>query len=349
MSSDRRPRIGYIGFGSYLPETVVHNNDLASLVDTTDDWIVRRTGIRTRRVLGEDESILDMAVEAARRALTDASVEPGDIDDIRVGVNTWLRFPSLATQIQRELSCHRAAASDVSAGCAGFVYAVEEAVNRMWVESVRYGSPTIALVVGVDGLSHITDWSDRSTCVLLGDGAGAAVIAEATDNEILAVHTHADGRYGDLLYSDPVIGNQLDHGSEITFVQDDHTPRTYLRMDGPKTYAVAVKTMARDVREVIRKYNQASGSSLTVQDMAWVIPHQANLRIIEAVADRLSVPMDRVYCEGVTQYGNTSTASIPIGYADTRGRLEERDGPSFEVDVAFGAGFASGAILRRVS
>lgn len=348
MRGRSHPSFGYAGSGAYVPDVVVTNEDLAGMVDTSDAWIRRRTGIATRRVLPENETILDMAVEAARRALEDASVAAREVDDIRVGVNTWMRFPSLATQVQKALGCPRAAAADVSAGCAGFVYAVEEAYNRMWVEHERYGRSTTALVIGVDALSHITDWSDRSTCVLLGDGAGAVVLGRDTSDEILAVHTHADGRHGDLLYSDPVVGSQIRDAGERLFTHEERGPRPYLHMDGPRTYAAAVKTMARDVEMVLDKYNRASDCSVGLEDIRYVFPHQANLRIIEAVAARLGMPMDRVYTDGVKQYGNTSTASIPLGYADRRERRDEGSGPSYEVDVAFGAGFASGAILRRV-
>jgi len=342
------PRLGYLGFGARVPDLEVTNEDLSRLVDTSDEWIVRRTGIKTRRVLGSEETILDMAVAAAREALDDAGVAPGEVDDIRVGVNTWLRFPSLATQIQKTLGCRKASAADVSAGCAGFVYAVEEAYNRMWVERMRYGRKTVARVGGVDGLSHITDWSDRNTCVLLGDGAGAVVMGEGADDEILAVETHADGRYGHLLYSEPVLESQLENGNGVDFTNETSVPRTYLHMDGPRTYAVAVKTMARDVRRVVKKYNAMNGAKLALGDLDYVFPHQANLRIIEAVAGRLGVDMAQVYSEGVRRYGNTSTASIPMGYADTRDRNQGRSEAAYEVDVAFGAGFASGAILRRV-
>lgn len=318
------------------------------MVDTTDDWIVRRTGISTRRVLADDETLLGMAVGAARAALDDAEVGPSEVSDIRVGVNTWLRFPSLATQVQKELGCRKASASDVSAGCAGFVYAVEEAYDRMYVERVRYGRRTVALVLGVDALSHITDWSDRSTCVLLGDAAGAVVLMEDAPNEILAIHTHADGRYGDLLYSDPVLGSQLaPEGDPRPFTRACTGPRTFLHMDGPRTYAVAVRSMVRDVRAVIRKHNRVTAASVDPADIEYVYPHQANLRIIEAVAARLGVPPERVYSDGVKRYGNTSTASIPLGYWETHRDGAGPNRPGYQVDVAFGAGFASGAILRR--
>jgi 3-oxoacyl-[acyl-carrier-protein] synthase-3 len=349
--------IGYTGHGAYLPATVVTNEDLERIVDTSDEWIERRTGIRARRILDRGESILDMAVEAARRAMRDAGVGPKEIGDIRVAVNTWLRFPSLATQVQKALGALHASAADVSAGCAGFIYAVEEAYNKIFLEKVRYGRSLVSLVIGVDGLSHITDWTDRRTCVLLGDGAGAVVMREVEAGGIEAIHTHADGRYGDLLYSDFVLEEQLRSPRTKTFTNKRQGPRAYLHMDGPKTFAIAVKTMAREVETVIRKYNEAhrygasgngAGRPLALEDIGYVFPHQANLRIIEATAKKLGVSLDKVYTAGVVSYGNTSTASIPIGYAETRDRHNGSSGPCWEVDVAFGAGFASGALLRRV-
>jgi 3-oxoacyl-[acyl-carrier-protein] synthase-3 len=341
----REPHFAYVGIGAFLPETVLTNADLARIVDTDDEWIQRRTGIKTRRVLRKDESILDMAVAASRRALEDAGVEPREIGDIRVGVNTWMRFPSLATQLQDALGIGDASAADVSAGCAGFIYAVEEAYNKLFVEKVRHGRDLVSLVVGVDGLSHVTNWTDRQTCVLLGDGAGAVVLKEVERGGILATHTHAAGEYGDMLWSDFVLANQS-NGDPRQFTHETKGVRPYLHMDGRKVYGVAVETMVNDVRTVIDKYNRMSGESLAVTDVDYVYPHQANLRIVEMVAKRLKVPQEKVYSEGVVNYGNTSTASIPLGYADNRDLFGP--GERLEVDVAFGAGFASGAILRRV-
>ncbi|MCK6458987.1 MAG: beta-ketoacyl-ACP synthase 3 [Planctomycetes bacterium] len=335
--------VGYVGFGGYVPPTELSNADLERIVDTDDEWIQRRTGIRTRRILAEGETILDMAVRAARAALADAGVDPAEIDDIRVGVNTWLRFPSLAARLQEALGAPRASAADVSAGCAGFVYAVEQAYHRILVEKARYGRETIALVVGVDGLSHITDWTDRQTCVLLGDGAGAVVLRHVPTGGILATHTHADGRYGDVLWSDCVLSGQA-NGSPKTFTHETTGPRAYLHMDGKKVFAVAVETMVDDVLRVIGKHRDATGERIGIEDVDYVYPHQANLRILEMVGKRLGVPIEKVYTEGVVRYGNTSTASIPLGYWDNR---KTRGAGRLEVDVAFGAGFASGAILRR--
>jgi 3-oxoacyl-[acyl-carrier-protein] synthase III len=339
-------KIGYLGMGCYLPVTVLSNRDLEGIVDTSDDWIQRRSGIRERRVLAAGETILDMTVAAARRALDDAGVDGHQIGDVRVGVNTWLRFPSLATQVQRAIGAREASAADVSAGCAGFIYAVEEAYNKILIEKLRYGRDLLALVVGVDGLSHITDWTDRSTCVLLGDGAGAVVLGAGAAGSIEAIHTHADGRHGDLLYSDFVLAGQTRPGDGVAFTHQSEGPRPYLHMDGPKVYPVAVKTMVQDVRTVLGKFNRVNGHPIGLADVRYVYPHQANLRIIETVAKKLGVPLERVYTDGIARYGNTSTASIPIGYCETRDQEHAPGG--YEIDVAFGAGFASGALLRRV-
>ncbi|MEM8963983.1 MAG: beta-ketoacyl-ACP synthase 3 [Acidobacteriota bacterium] len=340
-------QIGYLGFGSYLPPTIVTNDELASIVDTSDDWIRRRTGIQTRRVLARDETILDMAVKAAERALDDAGIRAEDLDDIRVGVVTWCRFPSLATQVQRAIGAHRASAADVSAGCAGFIYAVEEAYNRLFIAHQRGGHRGHALVIGVDGLSHITNWRDRGTCVLLGDGAGAVVIGPSTENQILAIHTRAAGHHGDLLYSNAPLVNQKTNDAAVLFSHHELGPRSYLHMDGPKVFPIAVRTMVEDVHRVIESHNRWSDDLVSLDDVRYVFPHQANLRIIESVAKRLGVPLDFVYTTGVRDYGNTSSASIPIGYVDQR--EHQRGRGDIEVDVAFGAGFASGAILRRIA
>ena len=213
---------------------------------------------------------------------------------------------------------------------------------------MKYGRELIALVVGVDGLSYITDWTDRSTCVLLGDGAGAVVLREVPRGGILATHTRAQGEYGHLLYSDHVLRRQYSKESG-DFSHDEMVGRPYLHMNGPKVYAIAIETMVDDVHLVIEKYNSLGEERIALSDIDYVYPHQANLRIIEQVALRLGVDLERVYTDGIVRYGNTSTASIPIGYADMRreGRRADRD--RYEIDVSFGAGFASGAILRKVA
>ena len=359
-------KIGYVGAGSYLPAKVLTNDDLAAIVDTDDEWIVRRTGIRERRVLSADESILDMAVGAARAAIANAGINAEEITDIRVGVNTWARFPSLATQVQAELGLNGCSAADVSAGCAGFVYAVEEAYNKLYVERQLYDRKGTALVIGVDGLSHITNWRDRSTCVLLGDGAGAVVMREVEAGGILAISTCAEGRHGELLYCESALWTQwapsrpgpptrdtgLGPPTHDTgpgpFTHETAGVRPYLHMDGRKVYGVAVRTMVEDARAVIELFNRNNPSPIGVEDIGFVYPHQANLRIIEKVASKLEIPLERVYTNGIEKFGNTSTASIPIGYVDPAARQRPAAEGDYEIDVAFGSGFASGAILREV-
>ena len=341
-----KDKIGYLGFGSFLPSRTLTNQDLEQMVETSDEWIRQRTGIETRRIMDENETVLDMALQAAEKALKDADVSVDDIGDVRVAVNTWMRFPSLATQVQKDLGINSGSASDVAAGCAGFIYAVEDAYNKILAERTLYARRLTSLVIGVDGLSLVTNWTDRNTCVLLGDGAGAVVMGISDESEILATHTEAEGKYGDLLYSDPVLPHQLKEGKSLRFSHAEMGRRSYLHMDGTKVFPVAVRTMARNVREVLRKYNDMHPEDrIEVSQIDYIYPHQANLRIIAAVADSLDLPMERIYSEGVVKYGNTSAASIPIGYAETRHRTKDR----VMVDVAVGSGFASGAILRRAS
>lgn len=337
-------KIGYLGYGSYLPSLVLTNEDLEKIVDTSNEWIQQRTGIQTRRVMNKSESVLDMAVQASRKALSDAGLSPSDIGDIRVGVNTWMRFPSLATQLQTTLGIKGSSASDISAGCAGFIYAVEDAYNKIVVEKQEYGRDLLSLVIGVDGLTLVVDWTDRNTCVLLGDGAGAVVLGRLEQNEILAINTEAEGQYGDLLYSETILENQLLDPERFTFSHEEKGKRSYLRMEGKKVFPVAVRTMVRNVKKVLEKYNTNTHSQpISLSDIDFVYPHQANLRIIKAIAEQLKMPLENVYTNGVRKYGNTSAASIPIGYAETRERVKGK----LVVDVAFGSGFASGAILRK--
>jgi 3-oxoacyl-[acyl-carrier-protein] synthase-3 len=339
-----RMKIGYLGYGSYIPSVVVTNEDLERIVDTSDEWIQQRTGIQTRYVMNKDDSVLHMAVEASKRALSDAGLSITDIGDIRVGVNTWNRFPSLATQVQYALGIKESSASDVSAGCSGFIYAVEDAFNKITIEKTKYGRDLKSLVIGVDGLSLTVDWTDRATCVLLADGAGAVVMGKSENNEIMATYTEAAGKYGDLLYLDEFLGNQLVDENRVNFSNETKIDRPFLRMKGKKVFPVAVRTMVSNVRKVIERYNaNSSGDHIRLSDIGYVYPHQANLRIINAIAENMGLPLENVYTEGIKKYGNTSAASIPIGYVDTREKAKGK----IVVDVAFGSGFASGAILRR--
>ena len=337
-------KIGYLGVGRYLPEHVLTNAHLEKQMDTSDKWITQRTGIRTRRIMGKEDTLVSMAVKAARAALDHAGIETSQISDIRIGVNTHLRFPSLASYVQEELGVHDASAADIGAGCSGFIYSVEEIYNRMIAEWALTKRKSYALAIGVEALSLIANWNDRSTCVLFGDGAGAAVIGPVESGEILATHTRVQGKYANLLYLDPVLENALDNPKTMHLTARKSAPYPFLHMEGPKVFVVAVRTMMADIKKVIEKYNRSGREQLTLGDIKYVIPHQANLRIVAAVADGLKLDSSRVYSDGVVNYGNTSAASIPIGYVDAWGKFPGE----LAVDVAFGAGFASGAILRRI-
>jgi len=342
------PRIGFVGVGGCLPRTELTNQELESIVDTSDEWILRRTGIRSRRILGPDETHLDMAVAAAEAALTNAGVTGEQIGDIRVGTNTWMRFPSLASQIQARIGAKHAGACDVQAGCSAFVYALEEAHAKQIVDRTCYGREYYSLVIGSDALSHMLDYTDRNTCVLMGDGAGAVVLGPVESGGILATYTHSQGEYGDLLYSPEICLSQVSNDGATSFSNETIGPRPYIRMSGKKVYPVAVKTLANDTLKVLEVYNKNADHPLTLADIDLVIPHQANLRIIEAVAEKLDVPIEKVYTRGVIEYGNTSVATIPLGYVDSLETWRNSQRTRYEIDVAFGAGFCSGAILREV-
>jgi 3-oxoacyl-[acyl-carrier-protein] synthase-3 len=336
-------KIGYLGVGRYLPSNVLTNAHLERMVETSDDWIQQRTGIQERRIMGKDDTVLSMAVAAARDAMKRAGVTADQISDIRVGVNTHLRWPSLATMVQNELGVSEGTASDISAGCSAYIFCVDSIYQKMMTEWLLEGKTSYALAIGVDALSLITDWTDRGTCVLFGDGAGATVIGPVESGGILATTTRAQGKYGDLLYLTPYIKPMLDDPDKMIFRERHGTNEPLIYMEGRKVFPVAVRSMMADIKTVIEKYNRISGESLSLGDIEYVIPHQANHRIVSAVADGLKLPMEQVYSEGVVKYGNNSAASIPIGYVEQIGK---RPG-ALEVDVAFGAGFASGAILRR--
>jgi 3-oxoacyl-[acyl-carrier-protein] synthase-3 len=285
-----------------------------------------------------------MSVAAAKTALKHAGIKASQIKDLRIGVNTHLRFPSLAALVQNALGIPDVTAADVSAGCSGFIFAVEEIYNRMIADYALTGKVSYGLAIGVEALSLITDWNDRSTCVLFGDGAGAVVIGPVQTGEILATHTRVQGKYSDLLYLDEFLSVPLKDPAKMTFKRRKQTVYPFLHMNGPKVFVVAVRTMMADIKEVIAKYNRSGRGNLQLSDIQFVIPHQANRRIVSAVARGLRLPPDRVYSDGVVNYGNTSAASIPIGYVD----VWDKYPGALMVDVAFGAGFASGAILRRM-
>jgi len=340
-----RIKVGYLGIGRGLPERILTNAHLEKMVDTSDEWIIQRTGIRERRILGPNESIASLSISAAKAAIEHSGIDPSKIRYIRIGVNTHMRFPSLASIVQEELGILDASASDIAAGCTSFIYSVEDIFNHLQTEWMLYGNKSYGLAIGVDAMSYVTDWTDRSTCVLFGDAAGAAVIGPVESGEILATYTRMQGKYGKLLKQDETLSNLLDDPLKMTFKHPQTTVYPYLLMEGRKVFAVAVRTMVADIQRVIAKYNSANGEKLTEDDVDFVIPHQANMRIVNAVGEALKLPSDKVHKNTVMYYGNCSAATIPVAYVDEWGK---RPG-ALEIDVAFGAGFASGAILRRMA
>lgn len=321
---------GILGIGYAVPEGTLTNLDLEKMVDTSDEWITTRTGIKERRIAAKDEATSDWAVKAAEKALADAQTAPKDIDLLIVATATGdYTVPSTASIVQHRLGIPAAAAYDLGAGCSGFVYALDQA----W-HAVRSGGYKKALVIGADLLSRITNWDDRSTCVLFGDGAGAVVVGETkSEYGVLATYLGSDGSGAESLYI-PAGGSRQPVTTEAV-AAGEH----YLRMAGNEVFKFAVRIMEDATREVLRR------AELTADDIDLFIPHQANVRIIDAAAKRLGVKEDRIIVN-VERYGNTSAASIPIalGEAVEAGRI--RAGHRI-VCVGFGAGLTWGAVALR--
>lgn len=315
-----------IGTGSYLPEFVLSNDELAKRVETSDEWIRDRTGIRQRHVAAEGQTTGDLAFEAATRALANAGVEASDIDLIVLGTTTPdIIFPSTACLLQHRLGANGCAAFDVNAACSGFIYALSIADKF-----IRSGAAKTALVVGAETLTRMLDWNDRTTCVLFGDGAGAAVLRADSEAGVLSTHLHADGAHKELLYN-PV-------GVSAGF-KDEPNHGVRVMMAGNEVFKVAVKTLDAVVEETLAA-NQLDKSAID-----WLIPHQANLRIISATAKRLAMPMERVIVT-VDKHGNTSAASVPLAldHAIQSGKIKRGDLLLLE---AFGGGFTWGSALIR--
>ncbi len=329
------PQACIIGTGSSTPKRILVNKDLESIVDTTDEWITRRTGIKERRISskGERENTTDLATQAALKAIEMAGISPESLDMIVVGTVTPDRqFPSTACMVQQALNADNAAAFDVSAGCTGFLYALTVADN-----AIRSGTCGIALVLGVERLSAILNWRDRSTCVLLGDGAGAVVVAPTTEQDgILSTHLRSDGTFWELLYSSD--GNS--YTPEILQSIEDIKP-FHLRMDGNRLFKRAIEYLSSIANEALQR------NSLSSEDIDLLVPHQANIRIIQATAKNLRIPMEKVYTN-IHRYGNTSSASIPIALdeANWEGLLKKGD---HVLLVSFGAGLTWGASIVRWS
>ncbi len=315
------------GTGSYLPEKVLTNDDLSKIVDTSDEWIAARTGIRERHIAAEGETTSDLAYHAATRALEAAGVDAKDLDLIVVGTTTPdLIFPSTACLLQHRLGASGCPAFDVNAACTGFVYALTVADKF-----IRSGSAKTVLVVGAETLTRMLDWSDRSTCVLFGDGAGAVVLKADTETGILSTHMHADGAKKELLWN-PV-------GVSVGFKPEEHNAGVRVLMTGNEVFKHAVKALDSVVEETL----EANG--LDRHDIDWLIPHQANLRIIEATAKRLDMPMDRVVVT-VDRHGNTSSGSVPLALDEAVRSGKVQRGQLVLLE-AFGGGFTWGSALLR--
>ena len=320
-------KVGILGLGKYLPEKVLTNKDLERIVDTTDEWITTRTGIKERRIARDDEATSDMATEAAKRALANAGLKPEDIDLIIVGTITPdMLFPATACLVQQKIGARRVPAFDVSVACSGFIYGL--AIANQFIKSGTYKH---ALVIAAEKLSAITDWSDRSTCVLFGDGAGAAVLGPVDRGGILSVYLGADGRQGDLIKL-PAGGSRIPASKKS--VEDR---LHFIKMEGTELFKHAVKIMADAALEVTRPLG------LTAEDISLVIPHQANIRILNAVAKRMGLTEDKIYLN-IEKYGNMSAASSAVALVEAveEGRIKKGDKILLD---AFGGGLTWGAIV----
>ncbi|MDR1012550.1 MAG: ketoacyl-ACP synthase III [Coxiellaceae bacterium] len=312
-----------IGTGGYLPDQVITNEDLAKIVDTSNEWIIERTGIKRRHIMSREETTTSMAEIAARRAIESSGIDKNEIQIVIVATCTpQLFFPSTGSSLQHLLgiSSTSCPAFDINVACSGFIYALSIADKY-----IRCGAIKTALIVGADSLTRLVDWSDRSTCILFSDGAGAVVLKADTSPGVYSTHLHTDGSYGELLYVSGDIYNP--------------SSRQYIKMQGNAVFKVAVTKLGEVVEESL-KFNNVNKA-----DIDWLIPHQANLRIIEATAKRLELPMDKVILT-VDDQGNTSAASIPlaldIGVRDNR----VKSGDLLLLE-AFSAGFSWGAALVR--
>ncbi len=319
------------GTGFEVPRRVMTNAELEKLVNTTDEWITERTGVKERHIADDNQASSDLGLVAARRALEDARTDPEDVELIVVGtVTPDMPFPSTACIIQHQLGARNAAAMDVNAGCTGFIYALDMARH-----CIADGTYRTVLVVGAETLSRITDWTDRETCILLGDGAGAAVVKASSEPNkgVIAGHLGADGRHGEVLWV-PGGGSRRPPTAE-TVKNGLH----YMKMDGRAIFKVAVLSMVRTVRRLMEK------TGLGPDDVDLIIPHQANLRIIEAVARQLRIPMEKVFVN-IQKYANTSAATCIIALDEARksGRIKPGD---VTILVAFGAGLTWGGVAIR--
>ncbi|MBE7534942.1 MAG: ketoacyl-ACP synthase III [Anaerolineales bacterium] len=318
------------GWGMAVPERVMTNDDLSEFIETNDAWIRERTGIRERRVARETDFTSTLAVDASMRALKKANIRPTDLDLIICSTSTpEYLFPATACLIQDQLGATKAGAFDLLAACSGFIYAL-----NMGAQAIRSGSVKTVLVIGSETLSRFVNWKDRNTCILFGDGAGAFILqADERPGGVLSAVMHSDGSGGDLLKLPS--GGSRRPISETTYQNGEH----YIQMDGREVFRFATRVMASATQEAL------TAAGLTVQDVRWIVPHQANVRIIEAAARGLKLPMDR-FIVNLDRYGNTSTASIPIAMVEAAeaGKIQRGDKV---VMVGFGAGLTWGALAAE--
>jgi 3-oxoacyl-[acyl-carrier-protein] synthase-3 len=315
-----------IGTGGYLPNNVMTNHDIEKIVDTSDQWIRERTGIEQRHIAADDETTVDLAEQASRNAIEAAGIDPSEIDLIIFATSTPDKiFPSSACILQARLDIHGCPAFDIQAVCTGFIYAL--AVAEKFIQS---GSARTALVVGAEIFSRILNWQDRGTCVLFGDGAGAVVLQADDETGILSSHIHADGKYENLLWVPYGIGDGYD---------EVKAGKAFVEMRGNEVFKMAVNTLGRIVDETL------AANDMSKSDIDWLVPHQANIRIITATARKLKMSMEQVVVT-VNTHGNTSAASVPLALdvAVRDGRIKRGELLLLE---AFGGGFTWGSILVR--
>jgi len=315
-----------VGTGRYLPEQVLTNFDLEKMVDTSDEWIRSRTGVERRHRVAPDETTSDMCVEAAKKAIDDAGIDVTDIDMVIVGTTSPdLVFPNCATLVQHRLGIPACPAIGMEAACTSFIYALTTADKF-----IKAGEAQCALVIGAECITKLVDWNDRNTCVLFGDGAGAVIVKPSEEPGILATHLGADGQYKDLLYYPVGVSKELHKAG---------TDEASIMMRGNEVFKVAVKTLGNVATEVLEK------AGVEQSELDWLIPHQANIRIIQATAKRLNLPMEKVILT-VQYHGNTSAASVPLALdvAVRDGRVKPGQLVLME---AFGGGFTWGSVLMR--
>jgi len=316
-----------VGTGRYLPERVMTNFDLEKIVDTTDEWIRTRTGVERRHVVAEEQTTSDMCVEAAKVAIEDAGIDVADIDLVITGTTSPdLVFPNVSTLVQHRLGIPACPAFSLEAACTGFIYAL-----TMADKYIRLGDAKCALIMGAECITKLMDWNDRNTCVLFGDGAGAVIVKPSKEPGLLSTHLGADGQYKDLLFYPVGVSRDLATAG---------TDGAAINMIGSEVFKVAVRTLGGIASETLEK------AGVEQSELDWLIPHQANIRIIQATAKRLGLPMEKVILT-VQDHGNTSAASVPmaldVGIRD--GRVQKGQLVLME---AFGGGFTWGSVLMRL-